>query len=378
MAYENICIGCLAEKENASICPVCGFDEKQYSASPLFLPPRTFLDHRYLIGRVLGNGGFGVTYLALDFVLQIKVAIKEFLPRSLAIRVPGTNRVSAHQGAEALFGSGRKQFIEEARALAQFNQNPAVVTVNDFVSENNTAYLVMEYLEGMTLKTYLERRMDTIAPELAVAAVLPVIAGLEEVHSRKMLHRDISPGNIFITNKRQSKMIDFGAARYLVGKERQNLSVLFKPGYTPWEQYSQYGKQGPWTDVYAMGATLYRAITGQIPVEAFCRIEQDVLLPPSRLGVVIASELERVILQALAVEIEARYQSMAELYDALIKAAPRAASIPDILQATFPAGKNKVKSLLSPIPSDQGRTLTLKPSGASGESQKSSDANGSV
>jgi serine/threonine protein kinase len=348
MKYENLCIGCMAEKGTAIVCPICGYREEPSSTTPLFLAARTLLKHRYIIGRVLGSGGFGVTYLAWDLLLQIRVAVKEFLPCSIIARLPGTNRISVCAAAEQLFSSGRKKFIEEARALAQFNSNPAIVSVQNYFQTNNTAYLVMEYLEGMTFKAYLERQSGgKLQPEEAVAAVLPVIAGLREVHAHKLLHRDISPDNIFMTSDRRNKLIDFGAARYLIRNEQHGLSVLLKRGYTPWEQYSKYGKQGPWTDVYAMGATLYRAITGQIPEESFVRVKHDNLLAPSQLVPMIDPALEQVVMKALAVDIDKRYQSMAEFQAALEKAMVTVTT-PEVSsgqsESPSPAPHNKVEN----------------------------------
>jgi serine/threonine protein kinase len=321
MEINYLCMGCMSEKGEAETCPICGLKEGEVPESPLFLPVRTILNGRYLIGRVLGYGGFGITYLALDLNLRIKLALKEYLPQNLATRAPGNTTVSVYSGeARDNFTFGLDRFLDEARTLALFNNHPCIVSVTDFFKENDTAYLVMSYIEGITFKDYLDQKGGKISYEAAIEVIIPVMDALREIHNAKMLHRDISPDNIYITKNKQVKLLDFGAARYAVGEHSKSLSVILKPGYAPEEQYRSKGKQGPWTDVYAVAATIYRAITGETPPEALDRIEEDTLVKPSNMGVGIPAEVEAVLLWALSVKASTRPQSIEELQKGLMSA----------------------------------------------------------
>jgi|GEM_PF-2477128 len=315
---KNLCLGCMSDKGQSDVCPVCGWQEGDVPESPLFLLPGTVLNDRYLIGRVLGHGGFGITYLAWDLSLHIKLAVKEYLPQSLATRAPGSNVISVFTGeAREHFDYGLEKFIEEARILAQFNGHPCVVSVHGFFKENGTAYLIMDYLEGITLKDYLDTKGGSIPVQAGLEIIMPVMDALREVHNVGLLHRDISPENIYITGSKQVKLLDFGAARMAVGEQSRSLSVILKPGYAPEEQYRNKGKQGAWTDVYEVAATLYRSVTGKVPVESLERLEKDTLQPPSKLGVSISPEIEEALMKALSVKAGDRFQSMKEFQEAL-------------------------------------------------------------
>ncbi|HHU51153.1 MAG TPA: serine/threonine protein kinase [Firmicutes bacterium] len=317
---KNLCLSCMSEKGKADVCPVCGWHKGEQPDSPLFLLPGTVLNDRYLFGRVLGHGGFGITYLAWDLNLHIKLAIKEYLPQNLATRAPGSNVVSVFTGeARKHFEYGLEKFIEEARILAQFNGHPCIVSVHGFFRENETAYLIMDYLEGITLKDYVEGRDGKIPVEAGLEIMMPVMDALREVHNVGLLHRDISPENIYITSSKQVRLLDFGAARMAVGEQSRSLSVILKPGYAPEEQYRNKGNQGPWTDVYGVAATIYRVITGKVPVEALERLERDSLQPPSALGVTISPVLEAALMKALSVRAKDRYQSIKEFQDEIGK-----------------------------------------------------------
>ncbi len=284
----------------------------------MYLPNRTILNNRYEVEAVLGHGGFGITYAAYDQSFGARVAIKEYLPRHLATRGEGKARVSVYSGeARRHFDYGLKKFMEEAQLLAQFAHHPNVVSARDYFEANGTAYMVMEYAEGVTLKEYLEKKGGRISFEEARGIMMPVMDALREVHQVGLLHRDISPDNIYITTAAQVRVIDFGAARYFAGEQSKSLSVILKSGYAPEEQYRSSGKQGPWTDVYAVGATLYKLITGQTPPDALDRMAGDTLEPPSRLGVAIPPAAEQALLQALAVNAGQRFQNMGEFQQAL-------------------------------------------------------------
>ncbi len=319
MTPESLCMGCMADKGNARFCGDCGWQEGTAAESPQQLPPRTVLDGRYLLGRALGQGGFGITYLAWDLNLNRKLAVKEYFPREVCTRARDEHTVQPlTQGSREAYADGQKRFLEEARALARFQDHPGIVSVLGFFQENGTAYLVMAYVEGLTFKQYLEEQGGKIRFERALDILVFVMDALREVHGAGLLHRDISPDNIYLNRRGQVKILDFGAARYAMGELSRSLDVILKPGYAPAEQYRHRGKQGPWTDVYALGATLYRAVIGQTPTAAPDRLEHDDLVPPSRLGVEIPAKSEEVLLKALAVRHENRFQTVADFQNALM------------------------------------------------------------
>ena len=271
------------------------------------------------IESLLGHGGFGITYAAHDQILKVRVAVKEYLPRQLATRGEGRTQVSVFSGeARQQYDYGLRKFMEEAQSVARFAHHPNVVSARDYFAANGTAYMVMEYVEGVTLKEYLAKKGGRISFEEARGIMMPVMDALREVHQAGMLHRDISPDNIYITTSAQVKILDFGAARYFAGEQSKSLSVILKSGYAPEEQYRSSGKQGAWTDVYAVGATLYKALTGKTPPDALDRLAEDTLAPPSRLGVAIPPAAEQALLQALAVNAGRRLQSMGEFQQALL------------------------------------------------------------
>ena len=309
---SKLCLGCMESETVAGICPKCGFNEADPPALFAALKPRTILNNQYLLGRVLGHGGFGITYLGWDLNLNRKLAIKEYFPRQWVSREGDSFSVSIHSQKEAeSFNSGLEKFLEEARVLARFNEHPGIVSVLTFFREHNTGYFVMNYVNGITLKEYLEKHGDKLEFDAALKIIMPVMDALGEVHSTGILHRDISPDNIYITNSGSVRLLDFGAAREAVGADK-SVSIILKHGFAPEEQYLSRGNQGPWTDVYALGATFYRAITGVIPPQSLGRIRNDELTPPSKLGVVIPPHAERALLKALAVNFGERFQTMKE------------------------------------------------------------------
>lgn len=315
MNPERICYGCFTEKEPGIPCPHCGFREQD--AMPyLALPLGTILNGRYLTGKVLGIGGFGITYLAYDLTLECKVAIKEYMPSALAARDPDHYSVVLTGRVEKDYQYGMDRFLEEARILARLQSTPHIVSVQNYFKENGTAYFVMEYIDGMSLKAYLEQNGDRISCEQTIAILKPVMEALVQVHAMNLLHRDISPDNIYITAKGESRLLDFGAARFALG-DGKSVSVILKHGYAPEEQYSNHGNQGPWTDVYAMGATMYRCITGQLPPDSVERLHNDTIKMPSELGIHIPSSVENAMMKALAVKSEDRFPNMEAFIRAL-------------------------------------------------------------
>lgn len=315
MNLDTICYGCFQEKGEVSVCPHCGFDPQ--AAQPyLALPLGTILNGRYMAGKVLGMGGFGITYLGFDLTLQIRVAIKEYMPSSIATRHADRYGVTLSGLSEQDYLYGMERFLEEARILAKLQNTPNIVSVQNYFKENNTAYFVMEYVDGMSLKAYLEDQGGKIPYTQALTILQPIMEALCQVHAMNLLHRDISPDNIFITTRGESRLLDFGAARFALGDEK-SVSVILKHGYAPEEQYSSHGNQGPWTDVYAMGATLYRCITGAMPPDSVERLRQDTLKMPSELGVHVPKYVEQALGKALAVHAADRFVNMEAFLQAL-------------------------------------------------------------
>ncbi len=320
MKFENLCIKCMNEKESPDqICPHCGFDPFSYRCAPHHLPVYTVLHKRYLLGIVLGEGGFGITYIGMDMGLYIPVAIKEYYPNGTAFREKsGSYLVYTGEAEREEFQKGRERFIEEARTLAKFQGLPGIVEVKDFFQENDTAYIVMEYLPGITLKNYLKKR-GRLSVEETLSMMLPLIDALKEVHKKGVIHRDISPDNIMLMKDGRRKLLDFGGARQMSPDGGRSLSILLKPGYAPEEQYRSRGKQGPWTDIYALCATIYRCITGEVPVEALERCQEDHLQKPHQLGVKISRGKEAALMHGMEVYAKDRFQSMEALEEALYR-----------------------------------------------------------
>lgn len=235
MSFQKHCPGCFADKGGVAVCPVCQYDESA-SRSPLFLPHGIIIGGHFRIGRVLGQpGGFGITYLGWDIHLQQRVAIKEFLPRDIVTRHPGVLDVSTHtQETRSAFEFGKEQFLREARIVARLD-HPNVVRVRSFFNAHDTAYLVMDYYEGLSLGDYLSRVRSVIEPALAVPLIRPVLDALQYVHEHGVVHRDLKPHNIYLATVGKPIVLDFGAARQAAGERVQSMSVVLTDGYAPLE-----------------------------------------------------------------------------------------------------------------------------------------------
>jgi serine/threonine protein kinase len=337
MNYERICYGCFREK-SGTVCPYCGFNPEAHEHPFLALPIGTILAGRYLTGKVLGMGGFGITYLGFDMTLEIKVAIKEYMPSGIATRHTDHYSLSlVSTNDEGSYNSGVDRFLDEARILAKLKDVPNIVSVQNYFKENNTAYFVMDYVDGVSLKEFVARQGGRIPFEQAKTILLPVMESLSQVHAQSLLHRDISPDNIYITSSGQSRLLDFGAARFALGNDK-SMSVILKHGYAPEEQYRTHGNQGPWTDVYAMGATFYNCITGTLPPDSIDRLHEDTLIPPAQLGVDLPQYASDALMRAMAVKSSDRFTNMAEFIGALIGRSGGTVSIPLPTAPGAPAG----------------------------------------
>lgn len=322
MKLGNVCYNCFQEREEGAVggCLHCGYDpERDKEKYPLALPHGTVLNGRYITGRVLGQGGFGVTYVAKNWKTGQRVAIKEYLPDTMATRIEG-HSVSAYSGdrGESFF-YGKECFLKEAQTLAEFIGNPNIVRVHSYFEEYGTAYFVMDYVEGISFQEYIREHGGKIPWEEARNILLPVIDALAAVHERGIVHRDVTPDNIFITEDGTVKLLDFGAARYSLGDKSRSLDVVLKHGFAPKEQYTRHGRQGPYTDVYTVSASFYYALTGRKPPDSIDRLEEDDLVPPRSLGIDIPVEMEDAILKGLGVQPADRYQNMGEFKQALLQ-----------------------------------------------------------
>ena len=323
----TLCPGCFKETGGGNPCPHCGFDA-QAPRPAKTLAPHTLLHGQFLVGRVLGKpGGFGITYLGWDLGLHRRVAIKEYFPRDIAGRDADRTTVTPDSTDDAQgFRYGLEQFQAEARTLARLD-HPNIVRIHQVLAAHGTAYLVMEYYPGLTLAEHLDRQPGSRLPEAtALALMQQILDGLRAVHAEGLLHRDIKPQNIYLAATRGGNarpvLIDFGAARQVAGERSRSLSVLLTPGYAPLEQYSRRGHQGPWTDIYAAAAVLYRMLTGSAPPDAHDRTQGEPLPPAARFGVsaTVSAALDR----ALAMAAGERPQSVVELQRALAGAAGEA------------------------------------------------------
>lgn len=283
------------------------------------LKPGVILKERYKIEEVIGAGGFGITYRAWDPLLQSYVAIKEYYPSGIATRSADSSKVCVPVGQEQReYHRGRIRFLKEAQDVARFQSESNIVSIYDYLEENDTAYMVMEYLHGCTLKQYIREHGGRLDTDHILHICLSVLDALAVVHKAGMIHRDISPENIFICEDLTVKLIDFGAAKQVYLDGEQTMSVVLKPGYAPPEQYAKKDKQGPWTDIYALGATLYFAATGEKPEESFGRVLEDTIKPVCEVNPEIPRAMSQVIMRAMSVKIEDRYQMVEAMREALL------------------------------------------------------------
>ncbi len=327
-----LCMGCMEKLEQAGCpCKKCGFDVRRYQRPENSLPLYEIVNGKYLIGRVIGIGGFGITYIAWDFYQGKRVCVKEYFPREIAVRnfhghtyseqisisvnysvETGTQNPDRMQSA---YRKGLESYIKEAENLSKYYLMPGIVSIRDFFYGNNTAYIVMEYIDGIDMKRYAKLRGGRMMPEEVFALLKDVLKALDVIHKDNIIHRDISPDNIMLTNKLQAILIDFGAARdYGNGK---NAPVLLKHGYAPVEQYKRGAQQGPWTDVYSMCASIYYLLTGHRLPPSVKRMECDTVKGLRAMGIPVSEKQDYVIWRGLQIKPEQRYQSMAELYQSL-------------------------------------------------------------
>lgn len=316
-----VCSRCLSLMTRGQNCGNCGFSDADYRPKAHQLPPEALLKQRYLVASVLGEGGFGITYAGWDLTLDKPIAIKEYFPAGLTGR--DTSRTFSAEPLEgpgkSWYFAGRERFLREARILAMLSGMRGIVSVRDFFEENDTAYIVMDFLHGESLRELADRSGGRIAPSVLFPLLRPVFDALILVHQSGILHRDISPENILIDRSGSAWLIDFGAAEELIPlDEARSHAVILRKGYTPLEQYDSHGQQGPWSDLYALAATIYDLLCAQAPPEAILRVEKDSLLPPRTRGVAVSRAQQRALMRALSPQVSGRQASMdqfrSELY----------------------------------------------------------------
>ena len=316
---SKLCFGCMRPKEDSPVCEHCGWDENQEN-QPHQLPIGTTLQNQYLVGRVLGQGGFGITYMGWDQHLSTPVAIKEYYPYGVVQRnTQWSSQVMCTSGeAPERFENHKERFLKEARTLAKLAEIPEIVQVKNYFRENGTAYIVMEYVRGITLKEHLKKLGRPMTEKEALAIMEPVIEALQRVHEQKLIHRDISPDNIMLPEKGGVKLIDFGAVRYVdaSGASKSTEAVL-KPGFAPIEQYNSRGNLGSWTDVYAVCGTICYLLTGKYPPEAPERLEMGDRLLMLRGKQGISKGLITALENGMRVRASARTENMEKLYGEL-------------------------------------------------------------
>lgn len=316
MANE-LCMNCFSVKGPYEVCRYCGYVEGTPPEQPHYLRPGTVLKGHFIVGTAIGVGGFGITYKCYDATLGVIVAIKEFFPVGLVNRSPGEMKVDLLSGEkEKQYKNQIKRFLMEAQSIAQFGKANDIVNVFDYFEENNTAYIVMEYIDGVLLKDYLEKQ-GALSPDIAMTIIEPVVEALKKIHASGIIHRDISPDNIFIAGEDSVKVFDFGAAILNDESGAKEGEKVIKVGYSAPEQYRDSAGQGYFTDIYSIGAILYQMITGQKPIESTEREYKDELKSPLELGFDIEPNLDRAIMEALAVQPALRFQGIQQFDDAI-------------------------------------------------------------
>lgn len=284
---------------------------KNESESQMMLTSETILDNRYCVQKVLGIGGFGITYLARDEHTMKEIAIKEYFPFTLANRDIESGTVYAMSSKyQDVYQHGIKVFQQEAQTLTKFLGDAGIVQVMDYFHENGTVYYTMEYLDGVNLKNLILSMKGQVPIDFGMEILFSIAITLERVHKQGLFHRDITPENIFITKSGQIKLIDFGSTRNIIGEKSRSLSVVLKPGYAPPEQYSTKGCQGPWTDIYGLCATIYLALTGITIPDGPSRLKGEIVIPLEQLVPEIDRKVSRAILRGLCLDYRQRYQTI--------------------------------------------------------------------
>ncbi|MBQ9211534.1 MAG: protein kinase [Clostridia bacterium] len=316
----DICLRCMTPLNGVKVCPHCHLEAGSYVPEKHHLAPRTILDGKYLVGCVLGEGGFGITYIGWDLQLHTMVAIKEYFPTGIVFRDNSvSNILTIYSGnSEKTFLYDRDKFMREAQMLAKFGGNPGVVDVKNYFKENGTAYIVMEYVQGINLSAYTEQNGGKLPIGQVLKLLETPIKTLGEMHQARTYHRDLSPENMMVTENGTVKLIDFGSTM-TIQKNKSTTTLKVRAGYSPIELYTMSGQEGPFSDIYALSATIYRTITGVTPPAATDRIDTDQLIPPIKAGAKgLTPAQEQALMKGLSVKAQDRFQRVEDLYAALV------------------------------------------------------------
>lgn len=313
------CYFCFTEyEESFTVCPHCGQVHSSDPVVPIHLTPGTLLANRYIVGMAANSGGFGIVYRAWDTKLETIIAIKEFFVPRFMTRVEGVKNVIVNKKSQEEYEYRKKRVLAEARTMAQFGGHRNIPNVFEVFEENNTAYIVMEFMQGCALDEYLLQHNGQVSLDFVLLVANEVGHALQALHEHKIIHRDVAPDNIFICSGRDItiKLTDFGAAR-LLDETDDSIDIVLKPGYSPVEQYDKSLNIGPWTDVYALGATLYVMLTNTKPDESTNRKIEDTVVPPIELNPKISNNLNNTILKAMAVQRHMRFKNVEEFLNAI-------------------------------------------------------------
>lgn len=313
------CFTCFGEyEEGFQICPHCGTVENNKPNEPIHLAPGTVLANRYILGQSVGSGGFGIVYSAWDLKLETVVAVKEFFVSRLVTRAEGLKNLIITKKSQEEFEYRKERFLAEARNMARFGSHRSIPNVFEFFEENNTAYIVMELLKGVALNDYLNQSGGKIDIDFALMIANEVGNALISMHELNIVHRDVAPDNIYICSGKEIKikLMDLGAAK-LADTTDQVIDIILKPGYSPTEQYDNGKNIGAWTDIYALGATLYAMVTGIKPDESTNRRIKDEVVPPHLINPLVSENLSNSIMKAMALDIHMRFKTVREFLDAI-------------------------------------------------------------
>lgn len=313
------CFSCFhTYDDDFGVCPFCGQVENNKPVEPIHLAPGTILADRYILGHALGSGGFGIVYKAWDSKLEIIVAVKEFFVSRLVTRAEGLKNLIITKKSQEEFEYRKKRFLAEARNMAKFGAHRSIPNVFEFFEENNTAYIVMELLKGVALNDYLHQCGGKLDIDFALMVANEVGTALKSLHEQNIIHRDVAPDNIFICSGKEIKvkLMDLGAAK-LADSTDDVVDIILKPGYSPTEQYDNSNNIGPWTDIYALGATLYVMLTGIKPDESTNRKINDEVVPPNEINPLLSVNLSNAIMKAMALEQHMRFKNVNEFLDAI-------------------------------------------------------------
>lgn len=362
MDTKKICTYCLSGTLRGGVCPCCGKTAAEETARVVAsLPARyTLCSGQYYLGRVLGSGGYGITYLARDMKHQHRVAVKEFFPRHLASRGVESAQVRVMPEDRTEFMHTKMRFKQEAQTLYELRSISEIINVYHLFEENGTVYYVMEFLEGRDLKSYLSQNGPIQWNQLQKPLGM-ILRALHFVHAKQMIHRDISPDNIFILPDGGAKLIDFGNARnYMVDEP---LTQILKARFAPVEQFQDYGKQGPWTDIYSLSVTLYYALSGVLPASSTDRLAakkkgHDPLKPISELRPDIPAYIAGAIHKGMEVSAEQRYHTVREFAEQLF---PGSHLLDRSENRTHSTAKSKLPAVCCVAGILKGSQVQLKP-----------------